>query len=137
MEELCSDCPPVGYPTDKTRCRDCPRRTPDDEAEGKCRAAAIAAPHSGYYSLANLVSSASETKMARAHKSTYRDGKTVDELVDELFRLVEPHQGYFHVSDGETFPTTEQLFGRLRGRLEHGRAAVKKMNAFLRKYGEQ
>ncbi|MBK8742695.1 MAG: DnaB-like helicase C-terminal domain-containing protein [Betaproteobacteria bacterium] len=25
--ELCSDCPPVGYPTDKTRCDDCPRRT--------------------------------------------------------------------------------------------------------------
>ena len=23
---LCSDCPPVGYPTDKTRCSDCPRR---------------------------------------------------------------------------------------------------------------
>lgn len=24
---LCSDCPPVGYPTDKTRCTPCPRRT--------------------------------------------------------------------------------------------------------------
>lgn len=23
---MCSDCPPVGYPTDKTRCTDCPRR---------------------------------------------------------------------------------------------------------------
>lgn len=23
---LCSDCPPVGYPTDKTRCTPCPRR---------------------------------------------------------------------------------------------------------------
>ncbi len=22
---LCSDCPPVGYPTDATRCRECPR----------------------------------------------------------------------------------------------------------------
>ncbi len=22
----CSDCPPVGYPTDKTRCNECPRR---------------------------------------------------------------------------------------------------------------
>jgi RecJ-like exonuclease len=21
---LCSDCPPVGYPTDKTRCSECP-----------------------------------------------------------------------------------------------------------------
>lgn len=24
---LCEDCPPVGYPTDKTRCLPCPRRT--------------------------------------------------------------------------------------------------------------
>ncbi len=23
----CEDCPPVGYPTDKTRCSECPRRT--------------------------------------------------------------------------------------------------------------
>lgn len=23
---LCSDCPPIGYPTDKTRCLPCPRR---------------------------------------------------------------------------------------------------------------
>lgn len=27
-EELCGDCPPVGYPTDKTRCLPCPRRSP-------------------------------------------------------------------------------------------------------------
>jgi hypothetical protein len=25
---LCGDCPPVGYPTDKTRCAVCPRRLP-------------------------------------------------------------------------------------------------------------
>ncbi len=24
--KLCEGCPPVGYPTDKTRCGDCPRR---------------------------------------------------------------------------------------------------------------
>ena len=24
--QLCSDCPPVGYPTDETRCEPCPRR---------------------------------------------------------------------------------------------------------------
>jgi translation initiation factor 2 gamma subunit (eIF-2gamma) len=28
MGERCSDCPPDGYPTDKTRCGDCPRRKP-------------------------------------------------------------------------------------------------------------
>lgn len=27
---LCSDCPPIGYPTDETRCRECPRRTSDE-----------------------------------------------------------------------------------------------------------
>lgn len=25
--KLCSDCPPENYPTDKTRCLSCPRRT--------------------------------------------------------------------------------------------------------------
>jgi hypothetical protein len=35
-DELCDDCPPVGYPTDKTRCLPCPRRTPlsPPEVEG-------------------------------------------------------------------------------------------------------
>lgn len=27
---LCEDCPPVGYPTDKTRCTPCPRRSADE-----------------------------------------------------------------------------------------------------------
>lgn len=31
IENLCSDCPPVGYPTDKTRCVDCPRTPPAKE----------------------------------------------------------------------------------------------------------
>jgi hypothetical protein len=26
QESLCEDCPPIGYPTDKTRCAACPRR---------------------------------------------------------------------------------------------------------------
>lgn len=26
VSELCDDCPPVSYPTDKTRCLPCPRR---------------------------------------------------------------------------------------------------------------
>lgn len=37
---LCSDCPPVGYPTDETRCAPCPRRpplpaAPSEPAEGQ------------------------------------------------------------------------------------------------------
>jgi hypothetical protein len=31
---MCSDCPPVGYPTDKTRCSDCPRRALPQECSG-------------------------------------------------------------------------------------------------------
>lgn len=30
---LCEDCPPVGYPTDKTRCLPCPRRTEPHKPE--------------------------------------------------------------------------------------------------------
>ena len=31
---LCSDCPPVGYPTDKTRCDECPRRAQKEDDRG-------------------------------------------------------------------------------------------------------
>lgn len=31
-ECLCSDCPPIGYPTDKTRCAPCPRRKAEKPA---------------------------------------------------------------------------------------------------------
>lgn len=60
----------------------------------------------------------------------------VEALVNSLFALVETHQGYFHVSDGETFATRAEFFGRVRGRLAHGRAAVSEMESFLRKHGE-
>jgi Lar family restriction alleviation protein len=33
-DDLCDDCPPVGYPTDKTRCLPCPRRHPTADADG-------------------------------------------------------------------------------------------------------
>lgn len=37
---LCSDCPPVGYPTDRTRCDACPRRIPSlDEQVAQLKAA--------------------------------------------------------------------------------------------------
>lgn len=32
--ELCSDCPPRDYPTDKTRCAECPRRIAALRARG-------------------------------------------------------------------------------------------------------
>lgn len=33
MSELCDDCPPVAYPTDKTRCLPCPRRATPQPAQ--------------------------------------------------------------------------------------------------------
>ena len=34
--DFCEDCPPVGYPTDKTRCASCPRRsTRKDDTDGE------------------------------------------------------------------------------------------------------
>lgn len=32
--ETCSDCPPAGYPTDKTRCDECPRRAQGEADRG-------------------------------------------------------------------------------------------------------
>lgn len=57
-------------------------------------------------------------------------------LVDDLFRAVETDQGFFHVSDGETFASGAKFFERIRGRLTHGKEACRKMEAFLRKHGE-
>ena len=34
-ERLCSDCPRVGHPTDKTRCLPCPQRQPTPPAPAK------------------------------------------------------------------------------------------------------
>lgn len=36
MIDLCDDCPPVGYPTDKTRCLPCPRRTKVIDFDYRC-----------------------------------------------------------------------------------------------------
>lgn len=43
VQVMCSDCPHVGYPTDKTRCVECPRREDnecpmclDDLDAGEC-----------------------------------------------------------------------------------------------------
>jgi hypothetical protein len=33
--QICSDCPPVGHSTDRTRCLPCPRRTPAPTGEQK------------------------------------------------------------------------------------------------------
>lgn len=60
----------------------------------------------------------------------------VDKLADELFSKIQRAQGYAFISDGETFPTKEQFFERIRGRLAYQRKGVRIMADFLRKYGE-
>lgn len=60
----------------------------------------------------------------------------VDRLADELFTKIERSQGYAYVSDGEHFPTTAQLFDRIRGRLGHAKAVVAIFEDFLKKHGE-
>lgn len=65
-----------------------------------------------------------------------RETKEVDELVDDLFRAVHVNQGYFHVSDGETFNTKREFFKRVKGRLAHGQLAVQRMKAFLKQHGQ-
>jgi hypothetical protein len=62
--------------------------------------------------------------------------RTVADLADELFGKIERAQGMSFVSDGEHFPTVEQFFERVRGRLEWQRRGVRIMAAFLRKHGE-
>ena len=42
-ETLCEDCPPVGYPTDETRCLPCPRKS-ISEAPGQAAAPAVQPP---------------------------------------------------------------------------------------------
>ena len=61
----------------------------------------------------------------------------VHDLADELFSKVQRAQGNAFCSDGETFPTTEQFFERIRGRLEWNKRASRIMSAFLRKHGQQ
>lgn len=55
-------------------------------------------------------------------------------LVDDLFNKVQASQGFFHVSDGETFASSAKFFARIRGRLKHGKEAVRLMEGFLRKH---
>lgn len=62
--------------------------------------------------------------------------KEVAELTDELFRQIQGEQGFFYVSDGETFPTKAQFFERIRGRLAHGKEAVRIMQSFLKRHGQ-
>jgi hypothetical protein len=65
------------------------------------------------------------------------DRKSVEKLVDELFTEIQAPQGYFHLSDGETFASLDEFFERIRKRLEAGRDAVWIMNRFLRKHHER
>ena len=69
-------------------------------------------------------------------KDAPTEKKEVEELSDVLFCEIQEAQGFFYVSDGETFATRAELFERLRGRVAWGKKAVKIMENFLRKHGE-
>lgn len=63
--------------------------------------------------------------------------KTVAQLADEIFNLVQTDQGRAFISDGiEAARSPEHLFAVVRGSLKHSRIVVKKTRAFLRKYGQ-
>lgn len=71
-----------------------------------------------------------------AGRSRIDETMEVAKLVDDLFAKVQKNQGHFHISDGETFASKAKFFERIRGRLAHGKQAVRVMEAFLRKHGE-
>jgi hypothetical protein len=80
-----------------------------------------------------------QSERARQGKVRYRastDAKRVEVLADELFSAIQMSQGYFYVSDGETFESPAKFFERIRGRLKYGRQAVRLMEAFLRNHRE-
>lgn len=58
-------------------------------------------------------------------------------LANEIFNRVQDGQEAFSVSDGECFDTADELFESIRKRLLRARAAVRKMEAWLRKYDER
>lgn len=61
----------------------------------------------------------------------------IEALADEVFGVVEHDQGKGFVSDGlGACRSREDFFNVVRGHYHHSRVAVKKLAAFLRKYGE-
>lgn len=64
-------------------------------------------------------------------------GKTVEQLGDEIFSLVEETQGRAFVSDGiNALPDTKTLFGVIRGHLTKNEEATRILRKWLRKYDE-
>lgn len=62
---------------------------------------------------------------------------SIEDLGDELFRLVERGQGFAFVSDGMAgFNSKKELFGRVRAMLHGNKGVSRKMAAWLRKYDE-
>lgn len=61
----------------------------------------------------------------------------VDELADEVFRLVEYDQGMGFVSDGlGACKTHPEFFGTVRGHLQYTKRAAEKLRRFLTKYDQ-
>lgn len=64
-------------------------------------------------------------------------GKSVEQLGDEVFSLVQEAQGKAFVSDGiNALSDTKTLFGVIRGHLTKNEEATRILRKWLRKYGE-
>jgi hypothetical protein len=66
-DTLCSDCPPVGYPTDDTRCAPCPRRQPV-EGGGVREALSLVT-----FDLSRLVARRNNKGLPEWHKQSWYD----------------------------------------------------------------
>lgn len=62
---------------------------------------------------------------------------SVEVLADEIFKVLQFHQGYAFVSDGlGALRNRKTLFAVVRGALKHTEASARIMRRWLRKYGE-
>lgn len=61
---------------------------------------------------------------------------TVAQLNLELFNNIQANQGYAHISDGLDSQTHKQFFNIIRISYKHSKIALKKIEIFLKKYGE-
>ncbi len=75
--------------------------------------------------------------MTKSSDNYGRPRTTTKELNDELFLLVERHQGRAFISDGMDGLTPEEFFVAVRNSLYETRETARKMKAFLKKYNQE
>lgn len=96
--DLCEDCPPVGYPTDKTRCLPCPRRnthSSGQEAAGVKEAERFAPPYTADNGDCKSVAAAGHSS-ACAHEGYYYCKRCGLDLTPDIT----PFHGLYNDSPG-------------------------------------